>query len=154
MVKHGGGSIMLWRFVSAARIVRLVRIEGKMNGAKYREILNENLLQSAQDLRLGQMFTFQQDNNHKHTAKTVQEWLQDKSLNVLVYLALINILASYQFVNYNIWSMPGVISMRKNKVNVVPLGTARLPDLIHNFIMHKGGGIMRELSQGQNTVYL
>jgi hypothetical protein len=31
-----------------------------MNGAKYREILDENLLQSAQDLRLGQRFTFQQ----------------------------------------------------------------------------------------------
>jgi hypothetical protein len=32
---------------------RPVRIEGKMNGAKYREILDENLLQSTQDLRLG-----------------------------------------------------------------------------------------------------
>ena len=46
-----------------------------MNRAKYREIPDENLLQSAQDL--------QQDNNRKHTAKTMQEWLQDKSLNVL-----------------------------------------------------------------------
>ena len=53
-----------------------------MNGAKYREIL-ENLLQSAQDFRLGQRFTFQQDNDPKHTAKTMQECLQDKSLNVL-----------------------------------------------------------------------
>jgi hypothetical protein len=26
---------------------RLVRLKGKMNGAKYREILDENLLQSA-----------------------------------------------------------------------------------------------------------
>ena len=32
---------------------RLVRIEGKTNGAKCREILDENLPQSAQDLRLG-----------------------------------------------------------------------------------------------------
>ena len=46
-------------------------IEGKMNGAKYREILGENLLQSAQGLR--------QDNDPKHTAKTTQEWLRDKS---------------------------------------------------------------------------
>ena len=67
----------------AARTERLVRIEGKMNGAKYREILDENLLQSAQDLRLGRGFAFKQDNNSKHTAKTMQEWLQDKSLNVL-----------------------------------------------------------------------
>ena len=67
----------------AAGSGRLVRIEGKMNGAKYREILDENLLQSAQDLRLGRRFTFQQDNNLKHTAKPKQEWLQDKSLNIL-----------------------------------------------------------------------
>ena len=52
--------------------VRLVRIEGKMNREEYREILNENLLQSAQDLRLVQRFTFQYNNNPKHTAKTMQ----------------------------------------------------------------------------------
>ena len=61
-------------------MTRLVRIEGKMNGAKYREILDENLLKSAQDIR---RVTFQQDNNLKHIAKTTQEWLWDKSLNVL-----------------------------------------------------------------------
>ena len=77
MVKHGGGSIMLWGFFSAAWTGRLVGIEAKMNRAKYREILDENLLQSAQDLRLGKRFTFQQDNNPKHTAKTTQEWLRN-----------------------------------------------------------------------------
>jgi hypothetical protein len=44
-----------------------------MNGAKDREILGDNLLQRAQDLRLGRRFTFQQDNDPKHTAKTMQE---------------------------------------------------------------------------------
>jgi hypothetical protein len=54
-----------------------------MNRAKYRKILDENLLQSAQDLRLGRRFIFQQDNNPKRTAKTMQEWLHNKPLNVL-----------------------------------------------------------------------
>ena len=54
-----------------------------MNGEKYRGILDENLLQSAQDLRWGPRFIFQQDNDIKKTAKTTQEWLWDKSLNVL-----------------------------------------------------------------------
>jgi hypothetical protein len=87
MVKQGGGSIMLWGCFSAAGTGRLVRIEGKMNGAKYRELPDENLLKSAQDLRLERRFSFQQDNDPKHTAKTTQEWLWDKSLNVLEWLS-------------------------------------------------------------------
>ena len=83
IVKHGGGRVMLWGCFTAAGTGRLVRIEGKINRAKYREILDENLFQSAQDLRLGRRFTFQQNNDPKHTAKTMQEWLWDRSLNVL-----------------------------------------------------------------------
>jgi hypothetical protein len=51
-VKHGGVSIMLWGCFSVAGTGRIVRIEGKINRAKYKEILDENLLQSAQDLRV------------------------------------------------------------------------------------------------------
>ncbi len=57
-----------------------------MNAAKYRDILDENLLQSAQDLRLGQRFTFQQDNDPKHTAKITKEWLHNNSFNDSVTL--------------------------------------------------------------------
>ena len=71
------------KFSATAGTGKLVRIEGKMNGAKYREILDENLLQSAQDLSLGQRFTFKRDNDPTHTVNTTQEWLRDKSLNVL-----------------------------------------------------------------------
>jgi hypothetical protein len=61
---------MLWGCFSAAWTGRLVRIKG-------------NLLQSAQDLRPGWRFPFQQDNDPMHTAKAAQEWLRDKSLNGL-----------------------------------------------------------------------
>ncbi|KAG2458101.1 TCB1 transposase, partial [Polypterus senegalus] len=82
-VKHGGGSIMLWECFSAARTGRLVRIKGKMTAAMYSDILDENLLQSAFNLRLGQWFIFQQENDPKHTAKISKEWLEDNSVNVL-----------------------------------------------------------------------
>ncbi|KAG2458616.1 TC1A transposase, partial [Polypterus senegalus] len=82
-VKHGGGSIMLWGCFSSARTGRLVRIKGKMTAAMYRDILDEDQLQSALDLRLGRRFIFQQDNDPKHTAKISKEWLQDNSVNVL-----------------------------------------------------------------------
>jgi hypothetical protein len=74
-VKHDGGSITQWGCFSAAGTGRLVRIKGKMNRAKYSEILDENLLQSAQDFGLGRRFTFQQVKDPKNTAKTTQEWL-------------------------------------------------------------------------------
>uniref|UniRef100_A0AAZ3QEC5 Uncharacterized protein n=1 Tax=Oncorhynchus tshawytscha TaxID=74940 RepID=A0AAZ3QEC5_ONCTS len=59
-VKHGSGSIRLWGCFLVSGTGRQVRIEGKMNREKYREILDENLIQSSQD------------NNPKHTAKTTQ----------------------------------------------------------------------------------
>ena len=68
----------LFGLCATRHIWRPPGIEGKMNVEKYREILDENLLQSVQDLRLGQSFTFQQDNDPKHTAKTTQEWLSGK----------------------------------------------------------------------------
>ena len=83
-VKHGDGSIMLWGcFFSSARTGKLVRIEGMMDGAKYREILDGNLFQSSRDLRLGRRFTFQQDNYPKHTSKATLEWFKRKHLNAM-----------------------------------------------------------------------
>ena len=73
---------MLWGCFSAAGTPRLVRIEGTINGPKYRQILDENLLQSANN-RMGKRFTFQQDNDSKHTAKATMEWLQNKNVKVL-----------------------------------------------------------------------
>ena len=83
-VKHGGGSIMFGGCFSSAGTKALVRIEGKMDGAKYRKIQKENLLPSARKLKLGQKFTFQHDNDNdpKHTAKATLEWRRNKKINV------------------------------------------------------------------------
>ena len=62
---HGGGGIMSWGFISSAWTAKLVRIEGTMDGGKYRRILDENLLESAMNLKLGRRFTFQQDTDPK-----------------------------------------------------------------------------------------
>ncbi len=82
-VKHGGGSIMLWG---------CFQLQGQDDWLQSRErwmrpstgiSWTKNLLQSAQDLRLGRRFTFQQDNDPKHTAKITTEWLHNNSMTVL-----------------------------------------------------------------------
>ena len=46
-------------------------------------ILDENLLESAMDLKLGRRFTFQQNSDPKHKSKATLEWLNKKKINVL-----------------------------------------------------------------------
>ena len=61
----------------------MVKTDGKMDGAKYRSILGENLLESAEDLRLGRRFIFQQDNDPKHEDKSTMERFTNKRIQVL-----------------------------------------------------------------------
>lgn len=59
------------------------RIERKMDGVKYKGILEQNLFQSACDLRLGWRFTFKQNNDTKRSAKATHERFKEKKSNVL-----------------------------------------------------------------------
>lgn len=58
IVKYGGGSIMFWGCFFLVGIGKLVRVDGKMDGVKYRVILEENFLEFVKDLRLGRRFIF------------------------------------------------------------------------------------------------
>ncbi len=60
-VKCACSSLMLWGCFSAAGTEGLVRVEEKLSAQKYRDSLNENPVQSIQNLH--------GDNNPKHTAR-------------------------------------------------------------------------------------
>ena len=78
-MKHGGGNLMFWGCFSAKATGQLHRIEGRMNGAMYREILANNLLPSVRALKVGRGWVFQHDNDPKHMAKTTKERLKKKA---------------------------------------------------------------------------
>jgi transposase len=82
-VKHGGGSIMVWGCFTAHGTGALHIIDGKMDGAMYRQILEKSLIPSAKRLFKKRKWTFQQDNDPKHTAKLTSEWFMKNKINVL-----------------------------------------------------------------------
>ena len=82
-VKQGGGNLMLWGCFSAKGTGRLHHIEGRMNGAMYRDILGDNLLPSVRALKMGRGWVSQHDNDPKHMAKATKEWPKKKHIKVL-----------------------------------------------------------------------
>lgn len=81
-IKHGGGSIMLWGCFSYYGVGNLVVIKGKMNAAKYIDILAKNLFISAEKMNLNS-FIFQQDNDPKHTSKLANEFFEERGVDLL-----------------------------------------------------------------------
>lgn len=53
--------------------------------ATYKQIFEENLLQSAIRLHLGQKYMLQQDNAPKYRAETIKKWLEEKKKKRLVF---------------------------------------------------------------------
>ena len=61
----------------------MVRVDGKMDGAKWRPILEEKSVDCAKALRLGWRFTFQQDSDPEHKVRAAMEWFKTKHIHVL-----------------------------------------------------------------------
>ncbi len=78
-VKCAGSSLMLWGCFSAAGTEGLVRVEENLNAPTYRDSLNENPVQSIQNLRRAEGLP----SNRTMDLNTQQEWLIDNSVNVL-----------------------------------------------------------------------
>ena len=74
---------MLWGCFAASSVGMLHRMEGVMEKEDYKEILEKNMKQDARNLALGRRWWFQHDNDPKHKAKLVTEWLRKGKINVL-----------------------------------------------------------------------
>lgn len=74
-VKHGGGHVMVWGCMSSAGVGNLVFIDSTMDKKQYLKILQDNLVQSAEQLGIKESFRFYQDNDPKHKSNLVQTWL-------------------------------------------------------------------------------
>jgi hypothetical protein len=68
-------------------IGRLEFIDDRMNAERYCEILDSNLFQSADQLRMPPDFIFQQDNDPEHTAHLTARWLDENGVRLLKWPA-------------------------------------------------------------------
>lgn len=56
-----------------------------MGGAKYKEIMNGNLVEAGENFRMWRMLIFQQDNDAKYRASGTVEWFHVKALKSKVH---------------------------------------------------------------------
>ena len=81
--KHGGGNVKCWACFSSSGVGRSIFIDGNMTGESYREILENNLLRSVEKLDMSDDWIFQHDNDPKHRAAIVANWLNRNGLERL-----------------------------------------------------------------------
>lgn len=84
-VKHGGGSIMVWGCFSWAGVGNLTQVNGIMTADVYIDILCENLEESMLKMGLENNYTFQQDNDPKHTAKKTATFFRSARIKPMVW---------------------------------------------------------------------
>ena len=80
-VKHCGGTVMVWGFMSAASTRELQFIERTMNANMYCDILKQSMIPSL--WKLGRRAVFQHDNDPKHTSKTTAALLKKMRVKVM-----------------------------------------------------------------------
>ena len=81
IVKHGGGSVMVWGCTSAVGTGEMRFIEGIMDSKMYCDILKQNMKPSLQ--KLGRTAVFQHDNDPKHTSKMTTAFLKKLKAKVM-----------------------------------------------------------------------
>ena len=81
-VKGGGGSLMAWGCFSTKETGPIERVCGIMDQHVYRQIVEEVMLPYAEE-NMPLRWWFQQDNDPKHTAKSVRRYFDEKMIPVL-----------------------------------------------------------------------
>ena len=82
-VKHGGGGIMVWGCINARGVGILSKVDGRLNGEAYIEILENALIPTTHMLAIPNGWIFQQDNATCHTSRLVNDWFAEENITVM-----------------------------------------------------------------------
>lgn len=81
-IKHGGGNIKVWGCFSWYGVGPIYWIKDTMTKEIYLEILKNVMLPYAED-NMPLIWTYQHDNDPKHSARVVKEWFEENRVTVL-----------------------------------------------------------------------
>ena len=82
IVKNGCGNIMVWRCLSGYVISSIHRITDTMSATVNHDILSTVMLPYA-ECEMSISWTFQHDNDPKHTARLVKTWIEESIVNLM-----------------------------------------------------------------------
>lgn len=87
-VKHGGGSVNVWSCITYEGVGYIVKIDNTLDQHLYKEILKDDLTRTIKEYGIDiQNAIFQHDNDPKHTANSVKEWLSGQEFDVIEWPA-------------------------------------------------------------------
>ena len=73
----------MWGCMTWQEVGYATKIDGRMDGDLYLQILKDELLETLQFYGLDSSdIIFQQDNDSKHTCKKVRKWLEEQLISV------------------------------------------------------------------------
>lgn len=87
MRNSGRFSVNVWAWISAEGQGMCFRIDERLTGPVYRNILENVMLPSVRERFPGDNFIFQQDNAPVHTARIVRDWIEENDINTLPWPA-------------------------------------------------------------------
>ena len=76
IIKHGGDSLQLRGCLSSSGVGDLIKIEGRLTGERYVDILRHHAVSSGMRL-IGHNFILLQDNNPKNCARVAKNYLNE-----------------------------------------------------------------------------
>lgn len=85
-IKHGGSNVMVWACFSYYGVGPIHWIRNIMDATQYVEIL-QNIMLPYAEYEMPLKWTFQQDNDPKHTSRLAKRWFQDNNIDLMEWPA-------------------------------------------------------------------
>ena len=119
-VKHRGGGIMVWGCINARDVGCFSKIDGKLNGERYINLLESSLIPTTHMLTIPDGWIFQHDNATRYTFSLVKGWFNEEGITFMEWPTQSPNLNSIE----NLWDQLKTMVQKQNPTNATELWSA------------------------------